>query len=73
MHMSENQYHKEYREYLEFALQRYLIEKEGLSEYDARVQVMQDLESVENRARSAGFLWKSIKNLPLIFFTEKSN
>ena len=56
MHMSENQYHKEYREYLEFALQRYLIEKEGLSEYDARVQVMQDLESVENRARNAGFL-----------------
>ena len=37
--MTENQYHKEYREYLEFALQKYLQEKEGLSEYDARTQV----------------------------------
>ena len=54
--MIENQYHKEYQEYFEFALQRYLIEKEGMSEYDARVQVMQDPENIENRARKAGFL-----------------
>ena len=38
--MTENQYHKEYREYLEFALQKYLQEKEGLSEYDARTQAV---------------------------------
>ena len=55
--MTENQYHKEYREYLEFALQKYLQEKEGLSEYDARTQVMQDFENVEKRARLAGYLW----------------
>ena len=55
-HMTENQYHKEYREYLELALQRFLEEKEGLSEYDARIQVMQDFENVEKRARLAGYL-----------------
>ena len=54
--MTENQYHKEYREYLEFALQKYLQEKAGLSEYDARTQVMQDFENVEKRARLAGYL-----------------
>ena len=47
--MTENQYHKEYREYLEFALQKYLQEKEGFSEYDARTQVMQDFENVEKK------------------------
>ena len=55
--MTENQYHKGYREYLEFALQKYLQEKEGLSEYDARIQVMQDFENVEKRARLGGYLW----------------
>ena len=54
--MTENQYNKEYREYLEFALQKYLQEKEGLSECDARTQVMQDFENVEKRARLAGYL-----------------
>ena len=54
--MTENQYHKEYREYLDFALQKFLQEKEGLSEYDARTQVMQDFENVEKRARLAGYL-----------------
>ena len=54
--MTENQYHKEYREYLEFALQKYLQEKDGLSEYDAQTQVMQDFENVEKRARLAGYL-----------------
>ena len=54
--MTENQYNKEYREYLELALQRFLEEKEGLSEYDARIQVMQDFENVEKRARLAGYL-----------------
>ena len=55
--MTENQYHKEYREYLEFALQKFLQEKEGLSEYDARTQVMQDFENVKKRARLAGYFW----------------
>ena len=54
--MTENQYHKEYLEYLELALQRFLEEKEGLSELDARIQVLQDFENVENRARLAGYL-----------------
>ena len=53
--MTENQYHKEYREYLEFALQKYLQEKEGLSEYDARTQVMQDFENVEKVSRWSSF------------------
>ena len=54
--MLENQYHKEYKEYLELALQKYLEEKEGLSEYAARVKVMQDFENVEKQARLAGYL-----------------
>ena len=54
--MTENQYHKEYQEYLELALQRFLVEKEGLSENDARIQVLQDFENVEKRARLAGYL-----------------
>ena len=59
-HMTENQYHKEYQEYLELALQIFLLEKEGLSENDARIQVMQDFENVEKRARLAGYLWTQI-------------
>ena len=62
--MTENQYHKEYREYLEFALQKYLQEKEGLSEYDARTQVMQDFENVEKRARLAGSVSYTHLTLP---------
>ena len=54
--MQKNQYHKEYREYLEFALQKYLEEKEGISEYDARVKVIQDFEDVEKRARRDKYL-----------------
>ena len=54
--MPENPYPPECREYLAVALQRLRQEKEGLSEYDARTQVMQDFENVEKRARLAGYL-----------------
>ena len=37
----------EYQQYADYALERYLIEKEGYSEYDARVKVMQDYEEVK--------------------------
>ena len=36
----------EYEQYAEYALERYLIEKEGYEEYDAKVKVMQDYEEV---------------------------
>ena len=49
-------YNKEYRQYLEYALQRYLINSEGYSETDARTKVLQDFELVEERAKKAGFL-----------------
>ena len=55
--MTENQYHKEYREYLEFALQKFLQEKEDLSEYDARTQVMQDFENVEKPYEFKKQIW----------------
>ena len=37
---------QEYEQYAEYALERYLIEKEGYEEYDAKVKVMQDYEEV---------------------------
>lgn len=54
--MDHNQYNKEYRQYLEYALQRYLIEHKDYSEFDARTKVMQDFEEVELQARKDGFL-----------------
>ena len=36
----------EYEQYAEYALERYLIEKEGYEEYDAKVKVIQDYEEV---------------------------
>ena len=37
----------EYQQYADYALERYLIEKEGYDEYDAKVKVMQDYEEVK--------------------------
>ena len=37
----------EYEQYADYALERYLIEKEGYNEYDAKVKVMQDYEEVK--------------------------
>ena len=37
----------EYEQYAEYALERYLIEKEGYEEYDAKVKVMQDYDEVK--------------------------
>ncbi len=54
--MDPNQYQKEYRQYLEYALQRYLIENHQYSENDARTKVMQDFEEVERQARKDGYL-----------------
>lgn len=52
----ENSYNKEYRMYLEYALQRYLMEKQGYSEYDAKIKVMRDFEEVEAEAKQAKYL-----------------
>ena len=52
----ENQYNKEYQMYMEYALQRYLIEQQGYSEYDAKIKVMQDFEKIEQEARQAQYL-----------------
>lgn len=51
-----NQYNKEYRQYLEYALQRFLIEKKGYSEYDAQIKVMRDFEEVEAEAQRENFI-----------------
>ena len=37
----------EYEQYASYALERYLIEKEGYDEYDAKVKVMQDFDEVK--------------------------
>ena len=51
--MDPSQYHQEYRAYMEFALQRFLIEQRDFTEYDAKTKVMQDFEEVEREAREA--------------------
>mgnify|MGYP003321099457 FL=1 len=38
---SKMKYKQEYEQYADYALERYLIEKEGYDEYDAKVKVMQ--------------------------------
>ena len=37
-------YRQEYEMYADYALERYLIDKEGYNEYDAKVKVMQDYD-----------------------------
>ena len=54
--MDQNDYNKEYLQYLEYALQRYLIDLEGYSETDARTKVLQDFALVEEQAKKAGYL-----------------
>lgn len=49
-------YNKEYRAYMEYALQRFLIEVKGYSEYDARVKVMQDFKIIETEAKKERFI-----------------
>jgi len=39
---------QEYEQYADYALERYLIEKEGYDEYSAKVKVMQDYDEVKN-------------------------
>ena len=43
---SKMKYKQEYEQYADSALERYLIEKEGYNEYDAKVKVMQDYDEV---------------------------
>ena len=38
---------QEYEQYDDYALERYLIEKEGYDEYSAKVKVMQDYDEVK--------------------------
>jgi len=40
-------YNKEFQEYYEYALERFLIETHGYSERDARIKVAQDFEEVK--------------------------
>ena len=40
-------YRQEYELYADYALERYLIEKEGYNEYDAKLKVLQDYEEVK--------------------------
>ena len=44
---SKMKYKQEYEQYADYALERYLIEKEGYEEYDAKVKVMQDYDEVK--------------------------
>ena len=43
---SKMKYRQEYEQYADYTLERYLIEKEGYEEYDAKVKVMQDYDEV---------------------------
>ena len=52
----QNSYHKEYRTYMEYALQRFLTDKKGFSEYDAKIKVMRDYEEVHAEAKAEGYL-----------------
>ena len=54
--MDQNHYNKEYHQYLEYALRRYLIDSKGYSETDARTKVLQDFALVEEQAKKAGYL-----------------
>ena len=49
-------YNKEYRLYMEYALEQFLVEKQGMTQEDARLRVMQDYEEVEKEAKEAKFL-----------------
>ena len=39
----------EYELYVEYALQKWLIEEKGYTEYDAKIKVMQDFEEVKEK------------------------
>ena len=49
-------YNKEYEQYYIYALERFLINTYGYSEYDAKVKVMQDFDEVKE-----DFEFKEIK------------
>ena len=42
-----NRYNKEYEQYYIYALEQFLINTYGYSEYDAKVKVMQDFDEVK--------------------------
>ena len=42
-------YNKEYDQYYNYALERYLIEQEGYDNWDASVAVMQDFDIISHR------------------------
>ena len=42
-------YNKEYDQYYNHALERYLIEQEGYDDWDASVAVMQDFDIISHR------------------------
>ena len=41
---------------MEFALQRFLIEKRGKSEKEAQIIIMQDFEKIEKEAKLDGYI-----------------
>lgn len=53
---AENSYQKEYRLYMEYALERYLIENKGIEEDVAKLRVMQDFEIVMKEAQADKYL-----------------
>ncbi|MBF0277720.1 MAG: hypothetical protein HQM13_08020 [SAR324 cluster bacterium] len=52
----QNFYNKEYRLNMEYALQRYLIEKKNFSEYDAQIRVMREFDAVEAEAKEDHYI-----------------
>ena len=42
-------YNKEYDQYYNYALERYLIEQEGYEDWDATIAVMQDFDLVKHK------------------------
>ena len=53
--MSADLYNKEYHMYMEYALQRYLIEK-GYLEEEAKRKVLQDFDEVEQAATADKYI-----------------
>lgn len=52
----ENLYNKEFKLYLEYALEQYLINNKGYSEAEAKTKVMQDFNAVYYDAKQDGYL-----------------
>ena len=65
----ETRYNKEYEQYYIYALEQFLINTYGYSEYDAKVKVMQDFDKVKEdfemkeKWNCESFNWRNYEGL----------